>query len=240
MSLTAHRTGTVVVEGSTPPPDRTGGQPPGRACLDMDRSGSAMISTMSLFADTASVGTIVFLDADVLRDIADALDGRWLPDQEPNPIRRARFLAAARLRLYGEPDRSGWRLVCSRAERERAATRGDTNWTFAAITEVDAFEDAPPAEDVQGLIRMYRGQDVGPEAATALAHAVLWEPVRYLVTIDKRPYRHSRDDDLRDGLELLTVGDAVDLLGLVKGEEPLHAPPADSALGKQPAWWVPR
>jgi hypothetical protein len=195
---------------------------------------------MSLHADLASTGTVVFLDADVLRDIADSLDGRWLPTDEADPIRRARFVAAARLRLYGEPDRSGWRLVCTRAERERAATRGDTNWSLSGITHIEAFDNAPPDEDVQGLVRMYRGQDVDPEAATALAHAVLWEPVRYLVTVDKRPYRHSRGDDLRTGLELITVGDAVDLLGLVKGEEPLHAPPLDSALAQQPSWWVPR
>jgi hypothetical protein len=194
---------------------------------------------VSLFAERpSSSSTIALLDADVLRDIADALDGRWLPAEENDPIRRARFLAAAQLRLYA--DGRDWRLVCTRRERERAATRGDTEWSLSTIADIEAFGDAPAHEDVQALVRMYRTQEVGPESATLLANAVLWEPARYLVAVDKRGYRHSRDDDLRAGLEILTVGDAVDLLDLVKGEEPPHLPPSDTALARQPPWWVPR
>jgi hypothetical protein len=194
---------------------------------------------MSLHADGSS-GTVAFVDADVLRDVADALDGRWLPDEDTDPIRRASLLAAARLRLYGEPDRSGWRLVSTTAALERAAMRGDTDWSLSAIVPIESFDDAPNQQDVNGLVKLYRGENIGPEEAIALAHAVLWEPVRYLVTIDKRPYRHSRDDDLRAELELITVGDAVELLEIAPGEAPLHDAPSDSALARQKPWWIPR
>jgi hypothetical protein len=190
--------------------------------------------------DPASVGTITLVDADVLRDITDALDGRWRPADETDPILNARYLAAARLRLYGEPDRSGWRLVAPAETRDRAAERGDTDWSLATVTEIEAFPDAPAERDVEGLVRLYRSEDIGPEAATALATAVLWEPVRYLVSVDRRAYRHSRAEDLRNGLEVITVGDAVDLLEIAPGEEPLHDFPPESPLADTTDhWWVP-
>ncbi|MDZ7732766.1 MAG: hypothetical protein U5R31_06275 [Acidimicrobiia bacterium] len=158
--------------------------------------------------DPYSTDAYALLDAGVLRAMADALDGRWSPDQESDPLRRQELLDAARLRLYGERDRSGWYLVSYREAREAAVTRGDTDWSVGFIPDVDEFDDSPGAEEVAALVRLYRDEDILAEASTALAHAVLYEPVRFLVTTDVRPYKHSRDLDLPERLELVEVHEA--------------------------------
>lgn len=189
--------------------------------------------------DPYSTDGYALLDASVLRDMADALDGRWEPDHEPDSVRRGELLAAARLRLYGERDRSGWYLVSFRDARKAALTRGDTDWSIGFIPDVDRFDDAPAVGELIALARLYGSEKILPEAAMALAHAVLYVPVRLLITADIRPYRHSRDGDLPQRLELLTAVDAVERLNLASGELPLHDPPTESPLAGQRPWWVP-
>jgi hypothetical protein len=193
----------------------------------------------SLPPDPYSTDGYALLDASVLRDMADALDGRWHPDQESDPLRRDQLLAAARLRLYGERDRSGWYLVSFQSAREAAVTRGDADWSVGFIPDVDTFADAPPPEEIAALARLYGSEQILPEAALALAHAVLYEPIRLLICVDTRHYRHSRESDLPERLELVAVTDVVERLELGSGEPPPHDPPPDSALAGQDAWWVP-
>jgi hypothetical protein len=189
--------------------------------------------------DPYSTDAYAVLDASILRDMADALDGRWDPDQESDPVRRGEMLAAARLRLYGERDRSGWYLVSYRDAREAALTRGDTDWSIGFIPDIDQFDDAPAPDELTALTRLYGSEKILPEAAMALAHAVLYVKVRLLITADIRPYRHSRDGDLPQRLELVTAVEAVDRLDLTSGEVPLHDPPPESPLSGQRPWWVP-
>lgn len=194
---------------------------------------------MTVPPDPYSTDGYVLLDATVLRDIADALDGRWNPADERDPIRRARLLAAARLRLYGDRDRSGWYLVSHRMARDAAMTRGNTEWSVGFIPEIDGFPDAPVPDEVAALARLFSNGHLSPESASALAHAVLYEPVRMLVSVDVRPFRHSREGDLPERLELVTAVEAVERLGLAPGEAPPHGPPGASPLASQDAWWVP-
>jgi hypothetical protein len=189
--------------------------------------------------DPYSTDGYVLLDATVLRDMADALDGRWHPDREPDPLRREQLLAAARLRLYGERDRSGWYLVSHQAAREAALTRGDADWSVGFIPDIDTFADAPAPDEVSALGRLYTTGQILSESATTLAHAVLYDPVRLLVSADIRPFRHSREGDLPERLELVTTAEAVDRLELAPGERPPHGPPAGSALAEQDPWWIP-
>jgi hypothetical protein len=188
--------------------------------------------------DPYSTDAYALLDASVLRDMADALDGRWRPAEESDPLRREQLLAAARLRLYGERDRSGWFLVSYSSAREAAVTRGDADWSVGFIPDIDRFDDAPAADEVAALARLYGTEQILPEAATALAHAVLYEPVRLLVCVDPRNYRHSRESDLPERLELISTTEAVERLELGAGEHPPHGPPAESALAAQDPWWV--
>lgn len=194
---------------------------------------------MTLPPDPYSTDGYVLLDVSVLRDVADALDGRWHPSEERDPIRRARLLAAARLRLYGHRDRSGWYLVSHRTAREAAITRGNAEWSVGFIPDVEDFTDAPAQEEVVALTRLLTDGHVPPESASTLAYAVLYEPVRLLVSVDVRPFRHSRDGDLPERLELVTTVEAVDRLGLAPGEEPPHGPPVATPLHGQDPWWVP-
>jgi hypothetical protein len=189
--------------------------------------------------DPYSTDGYALLDASVLRDIADALDGRWHPDQETDPLRRSELLAAARLRLYGERDRSGWYLVSHHSAREAALARGDADWSVGFIPEIDGFADAPAENETAALARLYGSEQILPETALALAHAVLYEPVRLLISADIRPYRHSRDSDLPERLELLTTAEAVERLELAAGEPPMHGPPPDSPASGQEPWWIP-
>jgi hypothetical protein len=189
--------------------------------------------------DPYSTDAYALLDAGVLRAMADALDGRWVPDEEHDPLRRDELLAAARLRLYGERDRSGWYLVTFRAAREVAVTRGDADWSVGFIPDIDEFDDAPSVDEIGALVRIYRDEDILFEASTTLAHAVLYEPVRLLITADIRPYKHSRDMDLPERLELISVQDAVERLEIGAGEAPPHAPPAHTQLAGAPEWWIP-
>jgi hypothetical protein len=115
----------------------------------------------------------------------------------------------------------------------------DTDWSIGFIPDIDQFDDAPAPDELTALTRLYGSEKILPEAAMALAHAVLYVKVRLLITADIRPYRHSRDGDLPQRLELVTAVEAVDRLDLTSGEVPLHDPPPESPLSGQRPWWVP-
>lgn len=189
--------------------------------------------------DPYSLSPYLLADAGVMRDIADALDGRWRPEVEPDLARRARLLAAARLRLYGDTDRSGWRLGSYEEAIDAGLAHGDANWSVGLVADVSNFSDSPGADDLEGLMRMYSQGGLDAEQRRALALAVLYEPIATLLTAEPRRYRHARDFDLPERLQILTPYDVVDALGLVAGETPVLAPPRGSALGSMDPWWVP-
>ena len=189
--------------------------------------------------DPYSLSPYLLADSGVMRDIADALDGRWRPETEPDLERRARLLAAARLRLYSDSDRSGWHLGSYEEAIDAGLAHGDANWSAGMVADVGRFDDAPGADDLDGLMRMYSRGGLDAEQRRALALAVLYEPVATLLTAEPRRYRHARDFDLPERLKILTPVDVVDALGLVPGETPVLAPPPGSALASVDPWWVP-
>jgi hypothetical protein len=187
-----------------------------------------------------SVSTFMLVDEGVLADMVAALNGSWQPTDEPDEVRRARLVDAARLRLYGEVDRSGWYLCTTRAARDRQPQDGHCKWVVMLLATVDSYDDAPPPEDLASLAKTYADESgLDPSTADVLAHAVLYEPVKYLVTNDVRGYKHNREHDLPARLEIITPADAVAMLELVKGEEPLSEPPPDWPTVEGPTWWVP-
>ncbi len=171
--------------------------------------------------------------------MADALDGRWNPDREPDPVERENLLAAARLRLYGERDRCGWYLVTYREARTAGLTRGDANWSVGFVPDIAKFDDAPSRDDVDALVRMYVDSGIEPELAVGLAYAVLYEPVQAIVTTQPRLLRHGREFDLPERLLVFNASEAFAELGITKGEEPGVHLPADSPLSSVEPWWIP-
>jgi hypothetical protein len=174
----------------------------------------------------------VLLDRAVVADVARALDGRWRPDDEADPDRRALLVAAARLRIYADRDTVGWYLAAPPGVVHGSV--GDA-WAVAFLRDVATLDDAPPQPDVDGLASLYRESGLAAEAAEVLAWAVLSEPVVYLVATDRRAYRHSRDHDLPARLRIVEVGEAVDLLELVPGQRPDVAPAQGAVSGE---WWI--
>lgn len=189
--------------------------------------------------DPFSIIPSMLLDAGVMRDMADSLDGRWEPSREPDPVERENLLAAARLRLYGERDRCGWYLVTYREARAAGLNRGDANWSVGFVPDVATFDDAPSRDDVEALLRLYLGSGIEPELAVGLAHAVLYEPVEAIVTTQPRLLRHGREFDLPERLQVFTAPEAFAELGIAKGEAPGHVPPPGSPLASVDPWWIP-
>ena len=118
--------------------------------------------------DPLSILPCMLLDAGVVRDLADALDGRWKPDAETDPVRRERLLSAAQVRLYGERDRSGWYVVTYREARASALKRGDTDWSVGFLPDLSRFDDAPDPTDLQALARVHLESGMEAEAGLAL------------------------------------------------------------------------
>ncbi len=189
--------------------------------------------------DPYSLSPYLLVDAGVMRDVADALDGRWRPDGEPDLERRARLLAAARLRLYSDSDRSGWHLGSYQEAIEAGLAHGNANWSVGLVADVSKFDDSPATDDLEGLMRMYSQGGLDAEQRRSLALAVLYEPVTALITTEPHRYRHARDLDLPEGLRIITPLEVVDDLGLVSGEVPVLVPPSNTALASMDPWWVP-
>jgi hypothetical protein len=189
--------------------------------------------------DPFSLLPCMLLDAGVVRDLADALDGRWRPEGESDVVRRERLLSAARVRLYGERDRSGWYVITYREARASALKRGDTDWSVGFLPDVTRFDDAPSETDLQALARMHLESGMEAEAGLALAYAVLYEPVRALVTTTPKRFRHGREFDLPERLDILSPAEAFDDMSIDPGEEAPLAPPPGSTLAEGPHWWIP-
>lgn len=181
----------------------------------------------------------MLLDAGVVRDIADALDGRWRPEDEPDPLRRERLIAAARIRLYGERTRVGWYVVTYREARQAGLNRGDSDWTVGFLPDMSKFDDGPSEADVEALARVHLESGIEAEAGLALAYAVLYEPVKAIVTASPTSFRHNRDFDLPKRLEILSPAEAFEQFEISPGEAPVNVPPSDSAINDSPKWWVP-
>lgn len=190
--------------------------------------------------ELTSSGPVALIDAGVTRDVAIALTGLWQPDAEPDAGRRAAIVDAARLRLYGDRDRSGWTLLVTRAGAERALARGDADWSVGMLPVAEELDDAPPPADVESLVALYRKEEgIDAEAAEALALAVLWHPITVLVSRLPRGFRHAREGDLPPRLAILDVHEAVERLEIQPGEQPLVSVPAGSMLDGADRWWIP-
>lgn len=189
--------------------------------------------------DAASTGPVALLDGSVLRDMATALSGLWLPVTELDHRRTADLVAAARLRLYATRDRAGWYLVTTQAAATVTLRRGRADWSVGMLPVAEEFEDAPPAAEVEALVEHYRHeQRLTSDAARTLATALLFEPVRLVVSRDPRAYRHARAGDLPARLEVVDARDAVDRLAIAPGERPGVPLPAGSMLERGAAWWL--
>jgi hypothetical protein len=189
-------------------------------------------------AELASSGTVALVDAGVVRDMASALTGLWVPDAEDYPERAEELVAAARLRLYGDRERSGWLLLTTRQARDAALRRGDADWSVGMIPAAEDLEEAPPPAEVDALIALYRREEkLDAESARTLATALLFEPVGLVITRLPRAMRHQRAGDLPGRLEIIDPFEAVERLEIAPDEKPRRPPPNRADDGH--AWWVP-
>ena len=195
------------------------------------------MTSLSDLAGDANVVAIV--DPDVLRDIATALGGSWSPDVEPDQARRADLVAAARLRLYGVHDR-GWVLLTTQEGREVTAAMPGSEWTTGFVPPIEDFDDAPLEPEVDALYRFYHQQDeLAGESARTLSMAMLSDRIRFVVTRVPSTFRHRRDHDLPERLEVIDAVEAVNRLQLAPAELPIVTPPESSPLHGVTPWWVP-
>jgi hypothetical protein len=189
--------------------------------------------------EVVSSGPVVLVDAGVARDMASALTGVWSPETGRNRARSAELVAAARLRLYGDRDRSGWYLMTTRPAAAVALRRGDADWSVGMLPVAEDFEDAPAPAEVAALAEMYRReQSVPGEAAYSLALAMLYPPVQLLVARLPREFRHQREGDLPARLEVLEPAEAVERLDIAPGEQPMVALPIGSMLDRGDPFWL--
>ena len=190
-------------------------------------------------ADVTSSGPVALMDVGVVRDMASALTGLWLPATELDSTRAEELLAAARLRLYGDRDRSGWYLVTSRHAADTVLRRGNADWSVGLLPVAEDFDDAPPSAEIAALADFYR-HDAGlsADASHTLALAVLFEPMTLVVARSPRALRHQRGGDLPARLEVVDPREAVARLELEPGELPPVSLPGGSMLARGAAWWI--
>jgi hypothetical protein len=195
---------------------------------------------MPSLSDLTSSGPVVLLDPGILRDVAAALNGLWTPVAEQDDVRRDELVAAARIRLYADRDRRGWLLVTTSPERQALLARDRHDWSVGFIAAVEDFDDAPEPAEVAALARLFRSEGIEAESALSLACAYLMDAVQVVITRDPRQFRHSRDVDLPERLELLDPFEAVTRLEIRPDELPTMPPPGAEAAQGADAWWVPR
>lgn len=195
---------------------------------------------MARLADlVAEADVVALVDPGVLRDITSSLTGLWRPGDETDDARRAELCAAARLRLYADSDR-GWLLLTTQQARDGVDKREDADWTAGFVPAVESFEDGALAAEVDSLARLYHEDDgLDGEAARTLAVAVLCTDVRYLVTRTPSAFKHQREHDLPERLEIIDAIEAVNHLHIAPGEPPVVGPLAGSLLAEGEPWWVP-
>lgn len=189
--------------------------------------------------DVSSTGPVALIELGVLRDMASALSGLWLPATELDPTRTEQLVAAARLRLYGDRTRSGWYLMTSRPAAEIALRRGNADWSVGRLPVAEDFEDAPPEAEIAALVDLYRRDSgLGAGAAHTLALAVLFESVNLVVARAPRDFRHGRAGDLPPRLEVVDPREAVERLEIEPREPPAVSLPVGSMLARGAPWWV--
>src|SRR5262249_42618928 len=143
-----------------------------------------------------SISTFMLLDGSVMADMVEALSGTWQPGDEPDEVRRSRLVCAGRLRLYGEIDRSSWYMCTTRTIHDSLPHEGHGGWVVSLVAPVASYDDSRADDDINSLVKEYiSDQGLDEAAPDALAHAVLYEPVKYLVSNDVRAYKHARDND---------------------------------------------
>lgn len=167
----------------------------------------------------------------VVADTAVAIGGGWSPAAEPDPGRRARLIACARLALYA-PSR-GLRLTALGTSLVAAR---DDSWLMSAVEDLDEVSDGPGDADIDALAGIYMDDAVGGKEARELARCILDDAVGALITSSKHDLRHSRDGDLPARLLLLEPEAAVGQLDLAPGERPRDLP---AMLSPEMEWWVP-
>lgn len=191
-------------------------------------------------AELTSSGTVALVDAGVVRDIASALTGLWVPSAEDYPERAEEMVAAARVRLYGDRERSGWLLLTTRQARDAALRRGDADWSVGMIPAAEDLEEAPPPAEIDALIALYRREEkLDAESARTLSTALLFEQIGLVITRVPRVMRHQRAGDLPARLEIIDPFEAVDRLEIARGEQPRRSPPERQEQSRQDEWWVP-
>jgi len=181
---------------------------------------------------------VVMLDAGVVHDIALALTGDWQPEDEPDDERRGQLVAAGRLRIFADRDQYGLALTATPDARELAMGYDNATWSIGFIQDVTALDDAPPADDAAALEQILRDEGIVGASASALAYAILFPSVSYVITTNPAELKHQRAEDRPDRLEIVSPIDAVERLGLVAGEIPLVGPPLGSKLDEGPHWWM--
>jgi hypothetical protein len=195
---------------------------------------------MARLADLVSEADVVALvDPGVLRDMASSLTGLWQPGDESDDERRAELCAAARLRLYADSDR-GWLLLTTQQARDGVDKREDADWTAGFVPAVESFDDGAIPAEIDSLARLYHDDEgLDGEAARTLAVAVLCTDVRYLVTRSPSAFRHQREHDLPERLEIIDAVEAVNHVHIAPGEPPTVGPLPGSLLAEGEPWWVP-
>jgi len=195
---------------------------------------------MVLLGDTVGDASVVaLLDPGVLRDVAVSLSGLWTPDQETDLARRAALESAGRLRLYADHER-GWVLLTTQQARDGVDKRADADWSAGFVPPVEEFDDAPAPAEIAALANLYHDDDgLDGEAARTLAVAVMCDHVHYLVTREPSAFKHRREHDLPERLEIVDALEAVNHLRIAPGEEPTVGPLPGSLLADSAPWWVP-
>lgn len=196
------------------------------------------MSPMATLAAMTSSGEVALLDRSVVEAIATSLDGHWTPQDETDPEQRERRLAAARLRLYGDRDRSGWFLLTTAQARAGLDESETGAWTVGFVPALESFDDAPASDEVAGQASLF--DDLDGDAACTLAVALLVHGVTLVVTTDVRRYKHARPHDLPDRLEVVDVVVAAHRLTIEVGETPYVDIPDAVALDLADPWWVVR
>ena len=113
-----------------------------------------------------------------------------------------------------------------------------SDWSVGFIQDITTFDDAPPVQDVEALEEIFRDARIGHASASALAYAVLYGPVTYVITSLPAELKHQRVGDRPERLEIIDPVEAVARLQIVAGEQPVIRPQVGSKLDEGPHWWL--
>ena len=180
----------------------------------------------------------VYLDTNVLIDLADVFNG-WRPPPEPDNSDRQR-IAAARIFFYGYQGRSDWYPVVSAEGRRELTACGAPDWTLPMFLDVDETSDAPSPDVTAERAAQFRSTipSLKEPDSLHLARADLRPWIGYFVSNDRKLRNAAGRAGLRAGLEVIDAPEAEARLGIQPGERPSLAPANGSPLA-QDLWWIP-